>query len=201
MTHSFLAHYATLLLQHFGYAGLALGLIISTMGLFSSEVVLLLGGAAVRQGSMNLVAVVVIAVVAQVVGGLISYSIGRYGGVPLIERYGRYVLLSKHDLDRAHRWFGRHGRTATLFGYCLPFIRGYVGYAAGIAEQARATFMASAFVGSLIWSAVTLSLGYYLASHLNAIEKVIQPVSYLLALAVVAAIAFLLWQRLRERRA
>jgi membrane protein DedA with SNARE-associated domain len=201
MTHSFLAHYATLLIQHFGYAGLALGLIISTMGLFSSEVVLLLGGAAVRQGSLNLVAVVIIAVVAQVIGAIISYSIGRYGGVPLIERYGRYVLLSKHDLDRARRWFGRYGRIATLLGYCLPFIRGYVGYAAGIAEQAIATFTASALLGSLLWSALTLSLGYYLASHLAAIEGVIQPFSYALVLIVVAAIAYVIWQRLRERHA
>jgi membrane protein DedA with SNARE-associated domain len=192
---------ATNLIIHLGYTGLGLGLVLSTLGLFSSEVVLLLGGLAIRQGSMNLAAVVVIALVAQLVGALISHSIGRYGGVPLIGRYGRYVLLSKRDLERAHRWFARYGRLATGLGYCLPLLRGYMGYAAGIAEQPRRIFAISAFIGSLIWTLLLLGLGYYLAAHLTAIEQVIRPFSYLLAAAVVAAAGYFFWHRFQEATA
>jgi membrane protein DedA with SNARE-associated domain len=192
---------ALTLMNHLGYVGLGVGLIISTLGLFSSEVILLLAGLAIRQGSMNLVVVVVVALVAQLAAAVSAHAIGRYGGVPLIERYGRYVLLSKRDLQRAHRWFARYGRLAAGLGYCLPLLRGYVGYAAGIAEQSRATFALSAFIGSAVWTVLMLGLGYYLAANLPAIEQVIQPFSYALAFAVILAAVYFFWHRLREHTA
>jgi len=199
MNHGFFLHTATTLIQHFGYFGLGLGLVISTLGLFSSEVFLLLAGVAWRQGSMEVALILIVALVGQLVGGLASYSIGRYGGVPLIERYGRSVLLSPRDLQRAHRWFGRYGRSATVLGYCLPFIRGYIGYAAGIAQEPRTMFVGGLLVGSLAWSIFAVSLGYYLAANLDAIERVIQPISYFLALAVAAVAAVFIWRRWQER--
>ena len=192
---------ATSLITHLGYAGLGAGLVLSTVGLFSSELILLLGGLAIRQGSLNLIAVIIVATVAQLIGAGISYCLGRYGGVPLIERYGRYVLLSKRDLQRAHRWFTRHGRWAAGLGYCLPLLRGYVGYAAGIAEQPGRAFAVSAFVGTLIWTIVLLSLGYYLAAHLSSIERVIRPFSYALVAAAVAAAGYFFWHRVQEHTA
>ncbi|HUC87507.1 MAG TPA: DedA family protein [Candidatus Saccharimonadales bacterium] len=194
-------HTSTSLIQHLGYTGLGLGLVLGTVGLFSSEVMLLLAGAAIRQGTMNPVVAFVVALVAQLVGGSISHAIGRYGGVPLIERYGRYVLLSKRDLERAHRWLQRHGRVATPLGYCLPFIRGYVGYAAGIAGESRRLFVGGLLVGASIWSIFLMVLGYYLASNLASIEQVIRPFSYLLIAAVLLVAAWFVWHRLQERTA
>lgn len=176
-------------------------MVLSTMGLFSSELLLLLGGLAIRQGNMNAAVVALVALAAQLIGAVISYTIGRYGGVPLIERYGRYVLLSKRDLQRAHRWFGHYGRWAAGLGYCLPLLRGYIGYAAGIAEQPSRAFVFSAFAGSLIWTVLLLTLGYYLTAHLTAIEQVIRPFSYLLAAAVAAAAVYFFWHRFQEQAA
>jgi membrane protein DedA with SNARE-associated domain len=191
---------ATSLIQHFGYAGLGLGLVIGCVGLFSSEVVLLLAGVALRQHTMQLLPILLVAVIAQLVGGLVSHAIGQYGGVPLIERYGRYVLLSKRDLARAHRWFARYGRGATILGYCLPFIRGYVGYAAGVAGEPRRVFALSALVGSAIWTAVLVTLGYLLASHVGGIEQAIRPVSDALVAIVILAVGYIFWHRLRDAR-
>lgn len=191
---------ATSLINHLGYAGLGAGLVLSTLGLFSSEVLLLLAAVAIRQGSLNLAATLIIAVVAQLAGALISYCLGRYGGAPLIERYGRYVLLSKRDLERAHRWFGRYGRWAATLGYCLPLLRGYIGYAAGIAAQSARSFALSALVGTAIWTIVLITVGYHLAGHLTAIEQVIRPFSYALAILIAAAIIMFFWQRIREAR-
>jgi len=191
---------ATSLINHLGYAGLGAGLVLSTLGLFSSEVLLLLAAVAIRQGSFNLGVTLIIAVIAQLVGAAISYSLGRYGGAPLIERYGRYVLLSKHDLERAHRWFGRYGRWAAALGYCLPLLRGYIGYAAGVAVQPVRSFTISAIIGTAIWTVALITLGYYLAAHLSAIEHVIRPFSYALAAAVALAIIFFFWHRAREVR-
>lgn len=192
---------ATSLINHLGYAGLGAGLVLSTLGLFSSEVLLLLAAVAIRQGSLNLIAALIIAIIAQLAGALISYTLGRYGGAPLIERYGRYVLLSRHDLQRAHRWFGRYGRWAAALGYCLPLLRGYIGYAAGIAAQPVRSFTFSAIIGTVIWTGALITLGYHLAAHLGAIERVIRPFSYALAAAVVLAVGIFFWHRIKEARA
>ncbi len=193
-------HLATSLIQNLGYTGLAIGLIISTVGLFSSEIMLLLAGVAVRQGVMQLVPAFVVAVAAQLIGGLISHAIGQYGGIPLIERYGRYVLLSRRDLERAHQWFDRHGRGATILGYLLPLLRGYVGYAAGIAAEPRGLFAIGAAIGAAIWSVLLMALGYYLADNLTAIEHVLGPVSYVLVAAVVVVAIWFIRRRLKEAR-
>ena len=191
---------ATSLIQHFGYAGLGLGLLIGTVGLFSSEIVLLLAGVALRQHTMQLIPLLLVAILAQLAGGLISHSVGWYGGVPLIERYGRYLLLSKRDLARAHRWFARHGRVATTLGYCLPFIRGYVGYAAGIAGEPRRVFALSALIGSAVWSVVLVALGYFLAGHIGGIEQAIRPVTDALIAIVILAVGYVFWHRIRDAR-
>jgi membrane protein DedA with SNARE-associated domain len=193
-------HTTTTIIQHFGYAGLGLGLIISTLGLFSSEAFLLLGGVAVRHHLLGLPGVIVVVLVAQLIGATASHAIGQYGGVPLIERYGRPWLLSKRDLARSHRWFERYGRVATVMAYCLPLVRGYAGYAAGIAKEPRGRFMASALVGSALWSALMIGLGYYLAGQVGTIEGVIGPISYLLAAVVVVAAALFVRHRLQEAR-
>jgi len=192
---------ATSLINHLGYAGLGAGLVLSTLGLFSSEVLLLLAAVAIRQGSLNLIATLIIAIIAQLAGALISYTIGRYGGAPLIERYGRYVLLSKHDLERAHRWFGRYGRWAATLGYCLPLLRGYIGYAAGIAAQSARGFTLSAIIGTAIWTGALITLGYHLAAHLSAIERVIRPFSYTVAAVVLLVVVIFFWHRVQEVRA
>jgi membrane protein DedA with SNARE-associated domain len=192
---------ATTLIQHFGYAGLGLGLIISTMGLFSSELLLLLAGVAVRQGRVNIFLALPLVIVAQLIGGSISHAIGRYGGLPLIERYGRYVLLSKRDLARANRWFTRYGRAATAPGLLSADNPRLYRLRAGIAREPRQLFVAGAFIGSLIWSSLLMILGYYLAAHVAAIEGIIRPFSYALAAAVAVAAAWFIWHRLQERMA
>jgi membrane protein DedA with SNARE-associated domain len=192
---------ATTLIQHFGYIGLSFGLIISTMGVFSSELLLLLAGVAVRQGRLSIFLVLPLVIVAQLIGGSLSHAIGRYGGVPLITRYGRYVLLSKNDLERAHRWFTRYGRIATALGYCLPVVRGYIGYAAGIAGESRRLFLVGALVGTAIWSVFLIILGYLLAGHITGIEQLIRPFSFALIAALLLAVAWFIWHRLQDRTA
>lgn len=194
-------HTTTTLIQHFGYLGLGLGLIVSTLGLFSSEAFLLVAGVALRHSTLGLTGIIVAALLGQLIGAVASHAIGQYGGVPLIERYGRYVLLSKRDLTRAHRWFERYGRVATLLAYCLPFLRGYAGYAAGVAEQPRGMFALSALIGSAIWSALMIGLGYYLANSLGTIYQVIRPVTYIVLIMVVVAAAIFVRHRLQEAKA
>ena len=84
-------------------------------------------------------------------GSVIAYEIGFYGGRPLVERYGSYLLLSRHDLDRADHFFLRFGSTAVFVGRLLPVIRTFIALPAGIARMPRMRFHAYTFLGSWPW--------------------------------------------------
>src|ERR1700733_5548848 len=101
---------AVTLVGHLGVAGIALGVFLNGLGVPGlGEVLLPLGGLGVKQGQLNFWWLVAVALVAQLAGLTVAYAIARYGGIALVERYGKYVLISKHDLDSAHRLFTRHG--------------------------------------------------------------------------------------------
>lgn len=86
-----------------------------------------------------------------VAGSLVAYAVGYYGGRPLAERYGRYVLVSRHDLDLADRLFARWGNPIALVARMLPVVRTYIGFPAGVARMPLGRFCAYSFLGSLPW--------------------------------------------------
>lgn len=182
-----------------GYGGLTLGLIIDSAGIpVPSEILLPLAAVAAQQGRFNLGAVIVIGAVAQTVGGIIAYEIGRRGGVPLIHRYGKYVLISNRDLDYTHRQFERHGQWLAFFGRCLPLIRGYVGFVAGIAVMPFRRFVIATFLGSLVWTLVWVAIGTVVAGNVDAIDSATKPLTYAMAALIIIAVGFFVRHRIKE---
>src|SRR6478752_1841722 len=109
------------LVDHLGVAGVAFGVFLNGLGVPGlSEVLLPLGGVGVKQGHLNLWWLVVASMVAQLAGLSVAYFIARYGGIALVERYGKYVLISRHDLEGAHRAFQKYGGPLVLFGAFIP---------------------------------------------------------------------------------
>ena len=90
-----------------------------------------------------------------VVGSVPAYYLGMYGGRPLIEQYGKYILVSRHDLDMADRWFERHGEATVFFARLLPVIRTFIAFPAGVARMDMKRFIAYTFAGSLPWCRIT----------------------------------------------
>lgn len=182
---------ATDLMAAFGYGGLGLTLFIDSFGIpIPSEVVLPLAGALVHEGRMSLAVVLLVAVVAQTLGGFAGYLIGRYGGVPVIERYGRYFLISRGDLEYTRRTFARFGKWLVLVGRCLPVIRGLVGYPAGIAEMNEAVFLVFTALGSLIWSLFLIWSGFILGGKAEQVDHIFNRFSIVIIIAIVAAIGW-----------
>lgn len=179
------------LLRVLGYGGLAAGLVIDSFGIpIPSEVLLLLGGALAASGRFNLWAVFVIGVVAQVIGGLIGYAIGKYGGLPLLERYGKYILVSKKDLAKTHAAFEKYGAWMTMIGRCVPVIRGLIGYPAGIAGMRLDLFIIYTAVGSAVWSALFVTIGYTIGGNLSAVSGWMNKFSLVVVVLVAGAIAW-----------
>jgi membrane protein DedA with SNARE-associated domain len=175
-----------------------------------SEITMLFGGALANAGfvasigqegrHLNFVAVGLAGTVGNLVGSWIAWGVGWRGGRPLIERWGRYVFLRRHELDRAEVWFERHGEAAVFVSRLLPVIRTFISLPAGIAEMPFVRFSLYTFLGCLPWTFALTGLGYALGGQWQQVERFLRPVSILVAVLVAAAAGWWLYRRWREQR-
>lgn len=133
-------------------------------------------------------------------GSLVTYAIGARGGRPLLERYGRYLLISRHDLDRADGWFKRFGGRAVLAGRVLPVVRTFISIPAGVARMNLSLFTLLTFGGSFVWSLALAWAGYLLGANYNRIRTVLGPLDYPFALLIVGLIVWYIVHQLRAGR-
>jgi membrane protein DedA with SNARE-associated domain len=126
-----------------------------------SEIVVPYGGFLAATGHTHLWAVIAVATAANVVGSGIAYVVGRYGGRPLFLKYGRYVLVQKHHLEKADHWFERRGELTVFFTRMMPGVRTFISLPAGIAKMPVAKFLIYSLLGSIPWNAALAYLGYW----------------------------------------
>jgi membrane protein DedA with SNARE-associated domain len=135
-----------------GYGGIVLLMAIESACIpLPSEVIMPFSGYLVYKGDFNIWWVAVAGAVGCVLGSLVAYWVGMYGGRPLIEKYGRYILISRHDLDLADRWFGRYGEVIVFASRLLPVIRTFIAFPAGVARMNLTRFITYTFLGSFPW--------------------------------------------------
>jgi membrane protein DedA with SNARE-associated domain len=125
-----------------------------------SEIVVAYGGFLAATGHAHLWAVIAVATAANVLGSGIAYAVGRYGGRPLFLKYGRYVLVQKHHLDKADRWFERRGEVTVFFTRLMPGVRTFISLPAGIAKMPVIKFFVYSLLGSIPWNTALAYLGY-----------------------------------------
>ena len=175
-------------MEHFlatwGYLAVFVLSFISSMGLpVGAEVAIIYGGVlasgqVVGVHPLNLALVIVVATLAEVTGSVAGYLIGYFGGRPLVDRVGKYVLLTHKDLDRAEAWFARRGEPVVLFGRFIPLLRSFVSFAAGLGEMALVKFLIFTVIGCAIWVSALVSLGYSLGGTYS---HVLKAFSYVMA--------------------
>ena len=194
-------------LETWGYLAVFTLSFISSMGLpVGAEVAIIFGGVlasgqiANEPHHLNLILVIVLATLAEVLGSLAGYLIGYYGGRPLVNKLGKYVLLTHRDLDRAEAWFDRRGEPVVLFGRFIPLLRSFVSFAAGLGEMAMAKFVTFTVIGCAVWCTVLTSVGYGLGSSYHRVLKDFSYAGYVAAVLVVVAVAVLFVHRLRVVR-
>jgi membrane protein DedA with SNARE-associated domain len=190
------------LIDHYGYVGLFVALVLGNFGVpIGSEIILPVAGALTATGHLSsLWLTVVVALAGELGGGSVGYAIGRYGGVPAIERYGKYVHFTHERLARLHRFFERWGSFAIFVCRFLPFIRGVAAIPAGIAEMNLGFFYLWTFLGSLIFCTFLIMLGNAFGNHLDAILPLLRRGGYLvLGVACVALVTAIVVMRVRAR--
>lgn len=201
-------HLITSQIGRHGYLAVFLLMVVESACIpIPSEAIMLFGGALagglVIAGvhlHLNVVVVALAGAAGNLVGSWLAYGVGRVGGRPLIERWGRYVLLRRSELDRAEAFFARRGDAAVLVGRILPVVRTFISLPAGVAEMPVVRFSVFTLVGSLPWTFGLALAGQALAAHWSGVSGAFTPVSVVIAAAAVLAIGVWYWRRLAGTR-
>ncbi|MHB1519242.1 MAG: DedA family protein [Acidimicrobiales bacterium] len=157
----------------------------------SSELTLGFGGVLAATGQLSLPGVIAAGVTGEVLGAYLAWWIGRSAGRTIVDRYGKYVLLSHHDLDRAEAWYVRHGRSGVFGARLVPVIRNFAALPAGVAEVPPVSFGLMTAAGSLIWDGAMAGIGYAVGSRWSEIIHAFSDAGYVVgALAVLALVIF-----------
>jgi membrane protein DedA with SNARE-associated domain len=180
------------LLSHLGYMGIALGLMVEVI---PSEIVLAYGGFLISKGEIAWVG----AVIAGTIGGIIAqwflYWLGRYGGRPILDKYGKYILIQPHHIDVAQQWFSRYGAGVIFTARFIPVVRHAISIPAGIAKMSFSKFTLYTICAIIPWSILFLYLGYTLGANYEMINQAAQPyVRPAIVVAVILTIVYLLFK-------
>ena len=149
---------------------------------------------------LNLVLVALAGSLGSLVGSLAAYAIGYVGGRPLMLKYGKYVLISQHDADKADAFFQRWGTATAFFSRMLPVVRTYISLPAGITKMNAVKFSIYTFLGSLPWCLLLAYLGYQLGSHYEQISGPLHYLDGLIVVLVVVLVVLYVWRHIRNDR-
>lgn len=184
-----------------GYGGVVLLMAIESACIpLPSEIIMPFAGYLVFRGDLNLWLVAAAGAVGCVLGSLVAYWVGAAGGRPLVEKYGRYILVSQHDLDIADRWFQRRGDIIILIGRLLPLVRTFIAFPAGVARMPMAKFILYSFVGSFIWCWALAWIGLRLGAHWDTLGPWFHRFDTVIVVLVALGFAWYLWRHLRRTR-
>jgi membrane protein DedA with SNARE-associated domain len=172
-----------------------------------SEVVLLFAGFAVADPGqsashhhLTLLGVVLAGLLGTMVGSWVAYAVGRGGRLELLERHGAKVHMGPSQIQRADRWFQRHGEAAVLFGRVIPVVRAFVSLPAGVARMPFWRFTLFSLIGSLPWVLGLAIAGHALGNDWTSVRKGFEYVDYVVVALVVVGIVYALVRRRRARR-
>lgn len=190
------------LVDHYGYGGLFIAMTLGNLGApIGSEVILPAAGALTAKGHLPILWVtILVAVLGELAGGSIGYAIGRFGGRPLVDNYGKYVHLTHANLDRVHAFFEKYGNFAIFICRFVPVIRGIISIPAGLAEMDLLHFYGWYALGSLVFCGALIGVGFELGDHVDALMPLVRRTGLIvLALAVIAIAAIVVIVRRRNR--
>src|SRR6476620_8965669 len=187
-----------------GYSGVGLLMSIESACIaLPSEIIMPFSGYLVSRGEMNLWLVAIAGAIGCVVGSIVAYYIGMYGGRPFIEKYGRYIILSRHDLDLAVRWFAKHGEAIVFVSRLLPAVRTFIAFPAGVARMNMTRFIVYTFAGSLPWCLGLAYVGQKLGEKWDkndTLKTWFHRFDFLIGIAGLLFVAWWVWRHIKHSR-
>jgi membrane protein DedA with SNARE-associated domain len=199
-----LAVFTTGVISAMGYGGVVLLMGIESACIpLPSEIIMPFAGYLVYTGQFSLHGAALAGAIGCIAGSIPAYYLGQYGGRPIIEKYGKYVLLSRKELDFADRLFARHGQWVVLAARLLPVIRTFIAFPAGVARMNMTKFVVYTFVGSYPWCYGLAWVGMKLGAAWNTdprLKAAFHRFDLAIGLALVAGVAWFVWHKLKGAR-
>jgi membrane protein DedA with SNARE-associated domain len=182
------------------YGGVALLMAIESACIpLPSELIMPFAGYLVYEGTLKLLWVATAGAIGCNLGSLIAYEIGCYGGRPLVEKYGRWILLSRRELNWADRFFAHWGYLAVFIARLLPVVRTFIALPAGIARMPRGRFHLYTFVGSWVWCLALAWFGMKLGENWRELGKYFHEFDAVIGLVLVVGIVWFAWSHWQNR--
>jgi membrane protein DedA with SNARE-associated domain len=164
-----------------------------------SEIIMPFSGYLVFIEKFSFLQVIIWGTIGNLIGSIIAYFLGFYGGRPLIEKYGRYILISSHDLDQAEKWFKKHGDISVFFSRILPVVRTFISFPAGIARMPFWKFSFYTFCGSFPWAFLLTYTGVIMGENWSNIEVYFQKFDWLIIILVILLVGWWVFNKLRPK--
>ena len=181
-----------------GYVGVLIAMAIESACIpLPSEIVMPLAGWMVYRGVFDLWLAALAGTVGCTVGSILAYWVGALGGRPLLLKYGRYVLISEHDMETADRWFARYGDAAIFFSRLLPVVRTFISFPAGVARMNFWKFVIYTTIGSFPWVLGLAYAGKLMGDNWVEVRAVLHNFDYPIIALLLAGVAYYLYRHLR----
>ncbi len=191
------------LVSALGYFGVFLGMAIESASIpLPSEIIMPFAGFLVTQGRFDFWLVVLVGAFGNLVGSALMYWLGYWGQEAVVKRlirnYGKFVLVSEAEFEKAEKWFNRWGEWIVFVSRVLPVVRTFISLPAGIAKVNFWHFSFLTFLGSIIWSALLTYIGVVLGENWKNIEPIFRKFDFLIVLIVIILVGFFLYHKSKE---
>lgn len=187
------------IISSFGYAGVALMMAIESACIpLPSEIIMPFAGYLVAQGRFTLIGVSLAGAIGCVIGSVVAYAAGAWLGRDFIEKYGKYILISRHDLNIADKFFNKYGSAAIFFSRLMPVVRTFISLPAGISKMNFAKFVIYSFLGSLPWSFGLAYLGLVLGDHWDTLGVYFHKFDFAIGIAILIGLVWYVRRHLKN---
>src|SRR3989338_9610379 len=197
---SYVSEWALEVIKSTGYTGVFILSALESAAIpIPSEVVIPFSGFLVVSGKFSILGVVIVSTVANLVGSLVLFLIGRSGGRWVLENYGKYIFIHKRDLDTADRWFVKHGSVAVFWGGMLPVVRTFISLPAGVAKMNLGSFSLLTFLGALPWNLFLALVGLKAGKNWNVLHDYFRKADILIVGLIVVLVVWYVWSHLKKK--
>lgn len=196
----FIVHWITNFIDQIGYLGLTILMALESMiAPVPSEAVMPFAGFLWFENRFSFFGIAIFSTFGSLIGSLISYYLGAFGGRPIIRKYGRYFLLNEHHLQVTEKFFRKYGDKTIFFSRFIPIIRHLISIPAGIGKMKLIKFTVYTGLGAFLWNSFLAYLGYHLGHNWVLIKKFGEIIDIVLIFVILGLIIFFLYKRLKPR--
>ncbi len=194
-----ITNWATHILETTGYAGLVFLMALESMiAPIPSEAVMPFAGFLIVDGEFSWAGVIIFSSIGSILGSLISYYLGYWGGRPLVLKVGRFFLLDKSHLDSTEKYFTKRGEITILVARFIPVVRHLISIPAGLAKMNIWKFLIYTVIGATCWNTILVIAGYYLKENWTEIMKYSHTIDYFVVGILVLFFAYILWKLIKD---